>query len=60
MLWWLSPGLAERAGIDRACLAAQAARPWTHDSLFHTTLGLLDVQTAVYERALDISAPCAH
>lgn len=60
MVWWLSSGLAERAGLERACLAAQAARPWTHDSLFHTTLGLLDVQTAVYERALDIAAPCAH
>jgi lipid A ethanolaminephosphotransferase len=60
MVWWLSPGLAERAGIDRACLAAQATRAWTHDNLFHTTLGLLDVQTAVYERSLDISAPCAH
>jgi lipid A ethanolaminephosphotransferase len=58
MVWWLSAGLADSAGIDRHCLAAQAAKPWTHDSLFHTALGLLNVQTSVYDGALDITAPC--
>lgn len=60
MVWWLSPGLLASSGLDRGCLAAQAARPWSHDDLFHTTLGLLDVRTAAYEPALDIAAPCRH
>ncbi|WP_284617961.1 phosphoethanolamine transferase [Aquabacterium humicola] len=60
MVWWLSPGLLASTGLDRGCLAAQTARPWTHDDLFHTTLGLLDVRTTAYEPALDIAAPCRH
>jgi lipid A ethanolaminephosphotransferase len=58
MVWWLSPGLAESTRLDTRCLALQAAKPWSHDNLFHTMLGLLDVQTRVYEPQLDITAPC--
>jgi lipid A ethanolaminephosphotransferase len=58
MVWWLSSGLARGAGLDPACLAGQARRSWTHDNLFHSTLGLLGVETSVYEPALDIGAPC--
>lgn len=58
MVWWLSAGMAASAGLDQGCIQRQAARPWTHDALFHSALGLLGVQTAVYEPALDISAPC--
>lgn len=58
MVWWLSPGMADSGRIDKRCLDRQAAQPWTHDNLFHTTLGLLDVQTKVYDPALDIAAAC--
>ena len=58
MEWWLSPAYTASFGIDRGCLAAQTARPWSHDQLFHSVLGLLDVRTSVYEAALDVSAPC--
>jgi len=58
MVWWLSPGLRASFGLDLGCLQAQAARPWSHDNLFHTLLGLLQVSTSVYEPGLDISAAC--
>lgn len=58
MVWWLSPGFTSSFGLSRECLADQAAKPWGHDNLFHSTLGLLQVQTSVYERSLDISAAC--
>ncbi|MGQ3050788.1 MAG: phosphoethanolamine transferase [Roseateles sp.] len=58
MVWWLSDGFTTSFGLDRSCLAAQAGRPWGHDQLFHSVLGLLQVQTSVYERKLDISAAC--
>lgn len=58
MVLWLSPGLTAAAGIDRACMAARAQQPASHDNLFHTVLGLLDVQTAVYDRTLDLGAGC--
>jgi lipid A ethanolaminephosphotransferase len=58
MLWWLSPGFAQRSGLSGACLSRRAAEPATHDHLFHSLLGLLDVQSTVYERTLDIGAEC--
>jgi lipid A ethanolaminephosphotransferase len=58
MVWWLSPGYLGSFGFERSCLAAQADKPWSHDNLFHTVLGLLRVDTRVYEAALDIAGPC--
>lgn len=58
MVWWLSPGFMRSFGLDVDCLAAQTAKPWGHDQLFHSVLGLLQVDTSVYERELDISAVC--
>lgn len=58
MVWWLSPGFMSSFGLDRDCLAGQARQPTTHDALFHSVLGLLQVQTNVYNSALDISAAC--
>jgi lipid A ethanolaminephosphotransferase len=58
MMMWLSPTFAKRAGLDTACLREKAAQPASHDNVFHTVLGLLDVDTAVRNAALDLSAPC--
>lgn len=58
MVMWLSSGFAARTRVDPACLRAQADKPAAHDNLFHTVLGLLDVNTAVRDATLDISAPC--
>lgn len=58
MLMWLSPAYAQRFGVDHACLRAKAAQPATHDNLFHSVLGLLDVRTAVHDEAMDLSASC--
>ncbi len=58
MVWWLSDGFTRNFGLDRNCLAEQTRQPWGHDHLFHSVLGLLQVQTSVYEPKLDISAAC--
>lgn len=55
---WLSPGYSEAFALDRTCLGTHRGDPLTHDHLFHSVLGLLDVQTAVYDPALDIFAGC--
>ena len=47
-----------RAGIDRACLRGRLDAPLTHDNLYHTVLGLLDVTTPTYDRRLDIWSAC--
>jgi lipid A ethanolaminephosphotransferase len=58
MVWWLSEGFTTSMGLDPACLAAQTRKPVLHDHWFHSVLGLLQVQTSVYEPAFDISAAC--
>ncbi len=58
MLQWFSPGFLEQSGLDQACLNQRARQPASHDNLFHTVLGLLDVRTAVRDDALDLTAPC--
>jgi lipid A ethanolaminephosphotransferase len=55
---WLSGGFAARSKVDTACLASRADTRFTHDSYFHSVLGLLDVKTSVYRRDLDLYAPC--
>lgn len=34
-----------------------STQPWSHDNIFHTVLGLLEIDTAVYDRDKDISRP---
>ena len=57
-LVWLSKGFRASFGIDQACLRSRAGEAISHDNLFHSLLGVLDVQTADYRRTLDIFAPC--
>ncbi len=40
------------------CLQAQAARPLSHDHLFHTVLGLARVHTQAYDAGLDLRSSC--
>ena len=58
MVMWLSSGFAARNRVDAHCLRTRAAMPAAHDNLFHTVLGLLDVQTAIRDDALDLTAAC--
>ncbi|ACB34132.1 sulfatase [Leptothrix cholodnii SP-6] len=59
MVMWLSDGWKQQAGLDSACLQRVAKAPASHDNLFHTVLGLLDVSTGLHERPLDLLAPCS-
>jgi len=55
---WLSHGFRQNFAVDTACLARQANRPYSHDHLFHSVLGLLDIRTRVYDARLDMFAAC--
>jgi lipid A ethanolaminephosphotransferase len=59
MVVWLSPALQQRSGVGQKCLLAQADQPISHDHLFHSVLGLMDVQTQAHDLSLDLLAPCA-
>ena len=62
MVMWLSSGFAAGRGLDVGCLKAHAqAREGTgprHDHLFHTVLGLFDVQTQARETDWDLTHGC--
>lgn len=57
---WMSGRYAERFKINRQCVAARASQPFSHDNVFHSVLGMLDISTAVYNPALDIFHACTH
>ncbi len=55
---WLSPAFQRDFQVNAGCMKQQAVRPASHDNLFHSLLGVLDVQTSVYEAGMDLFAPC--
>jgi lipid A ethanolaminephosphotransferase len=58
MVTWFGEGLSERRKLSRACMEAGLDAPLTHDNLYHTVLGLMDVNTPTYKPALDALATC--
>jgi lipid A ethanolaminephosphotransferase len=55
---WLGAAMVERRRIDAACLRGRLDVPLSHDNLFHTALGVLDVGSPTYRLQLDAFAPC--
>ena len=58
MVLWTAPGFRAALGLDDACLHKAATRPTSHDAVFSSVLGLLDVATTARDPALDLAAPC--
>lgn len=58
MLAWLSDGFAKRFSVNKRCLKQANDRPISHDNLFSSVLGLLDINSAVYNLELDIFREC--
>jgi lipid A ethanolaminephosphotransferase len=53
MVAWFSDGLARRDGTSIDCLSATLDAPLSHDNLFHTVLGLMDIRSPAYRGELD-------
>ena len=58
MMFWMSDSFGARFRIDRRCLAQRRSEPLSHDNVFHSVLGMLDVNTAVLNPRLDIFHAC--
>src|SRR5690606_3024375 len=62
MVFWSSGGFEQGSGLQPGCLTPalreQATAALTHDHLFHTVLGLLDIRTTLYEPSLDLASRC--
>ncbi|RJG12018.1 phosphoethanolamine--lipid A transferase [Pseudomonas cavernicola] len=58
MLTWFSDSYQRTFALDNDCLKGERAKSFSHDNLFHSMLGLLEVKTNVYDPKLDMFAAC--
>ncbi len=58
MILWMSQAFQTRFDIDQSCVADKEDTALSHDNLFHSILGMLDIQTKERDTALDIFATC--
>ncbi|MCX8507704.1 MAG: sulfatase-like hydrolase/transferase, partial [Rhodobacteraceae bacterium] len=58
MVLWTSKPFADQFALNDACLRGKVSAPLSHDNLFHTILGLLNVETKVHVPALDLTDGC--
>jgi len=59
LLMWMSPGYAAANHINEACVRQQAAdAKVSQDNLFHTLLGMFNIQTKQYQPQLDMNRSC--
>jgi lipid A ethanolaminephosphotransferase len=55
---WLSKDFSHSFGLDTECIKRQQKTAYTHDNLFHSVLGMLDIKTSSYEADYDIFSQC--
>jgi lipid A ethanolaminephosphotransferase len=58
-LIWLGRSYQERLGVSHDCLRNYADGPTSHDMLFHSVLGLLDLETVDLRPDLNLTSNCA-
>lgn len=58
MVAWFSPGAYANWGLPQDCLRQHQGDALSHDNVFHTLLGLFDVQTSEYKPELDMFQSC--
>ena len=40
--------------VDKAVIRKNSIKEYSHDNIFHTLLGLMEVETEVYDKNMDI------
>jgi lipid A ethanolaminephosphotransferase len=58
MIVWLSATKTDTGDVDARCLSGKSRSSLSHDNLFHSVLGLLDVSTTAYRQNRDMFAGC--
>jgi lipid A ethanolaminephosphotransferase len=58
MVAWFSDNYQQSFAVNTRCLQGERNAPLSQDNLFHSMLGLLKVDTKVYNPALDMFANC--
>jgi len=57
-IWWLSPEYQAAFNVDLDCLRQRAQKTASHANLFHSVLGLMDIDTVERKDALDVISAC--
>lgn len=58
MVLWMPEKSARGFGVNMQRLHESASKSYSHDNLFHSVLGLMEVETELYEKDKDIFAQC--
>ena len=60
LIFWVSAEYADSFNIDMNCLRdiSTNASEFSHDNIFHTILGIMDVRASEYEPKLDLVGQC--
>lgn len=58
MIVWISKSMRTSGDVDMTCLRRKTHAAFSHDNLFHSVLGLMNVDTAVYRAERDIFDGC--
>ena len=53
-IMWFNEGFSRSLDID--LIKEKIELPLSHDNLFHTLLGLMNIETEVYQQDMDIAA----
>ncbi len=60
MMFWMSEGFAKGRHIAQECVEDLARnQSYSHDNIFSTMLGVMQVETGIYDASADIFAACA-
>ncbi len=58
MVLWMSQRFRASLALDAGCMAAATGEAVSHDNMFSTVLGLLDVATTARDEGLDLAGHC--
>jgi lipid A ethanolaminephosphotransferase len=58
MFAWTSPQFIQLEKWNRDCMVKQTEVPRSHDNVYPTVLGLLEIKTTQYKKHLDLFGPC--
>jgi lipid A ethanolaminephosphotransferase len=59
MVLWMGDSYRDRFALGQRCLEARRVQEFSHDNVFHSVLGMLNLKTAVYNPQLDIFHACS-
>ncbi|APV50214.1 hypothetical protein BWI17_11265 [Betaproteobacteria bacterium GR16-43] len=58
MFAWVSPEFLKLERWDRGCMEKQTKVPRSHDNVYATVLGFMEIESVEYKPALDLFDPC--